>query len=731
MPVLLLFDLLIAFALISIGLLVALRDWRPTVNRLYFAMACFTACWIVSNYISNNTGISLGAAVLANKLVLLFPGLTLTSFLGFVIEFTAQRRKKDLQTLNSLLVAIFILALTPLVVQGVAKEGNLYTIDFGPLAIVYFAGILVTASLGFYLLLRDLSRTTGVERQKRLVIFWSLLVTTAVNIFTNVGLPFLHGSYDLTKIGPLSAVFIVLGSAYAIIKHRLFDIRTFVLRAVTYVFSTILLSLVFILPVVLIVAAITQVHFTWGRLIWGVLGATVFALFYNRVRIAFDNLTNRIFFRGYYEPQDVINQLSEALVYSVNAEQIERHSKRILNKAIKAGKFDFWLMDTAGSGVDRPAELHSLGELFHGRASSNVCITAEQPAGSKLAAFLREQDTAALIRLRAGSTTLGFMALGFKESGEAFSLRDRQLLNIASNEIAIALQDALHFEEIQHFNRTLQERVQKATRELKHSNEKLRALDETKDEFITMASHQLRTPLTSVKGYLSMVLEGDAGKLNAQQTKMLQQSYVSAQRMVYLIADLLNLSRLNTGKFVIESTPTDLVEVVQSEVDQLIETARSRDVKLTFRPPANFPILLLDETKIHQVVMNFIDNAIYYTPAGGSIDVELKDDGANIEYLVRDSGIGVPRSEQHKLFTKFYRAANAQRARPDGTGLGLFMAKKVVIAQGGVIIFESEEGKGSTFGFRFSKRHHAVAESPSSKEANVESASTTATALAK
>ena len=110
---------------------------------------------------------------------------------------------------------------------------------------------------------------------------------------------------------------------------------------------------------------------------------------------------------------------------------------------------------------------------------------------------------------------------------------------------------------------------------------------------------------------------------------------------------------------------------------------------------------MLDEDKIRQVIMNFADNAIYYTPSGGKIVVELKASESSIEYIVKDSGIGVPKHEQHHLFTKFYRAGNARKARPDGTGLGLFMAKKVITAQGGSILFSSEEGKGSVFGFSF------------------------------
>jgi signal transduction histidine kinase len=153
------------------------------------------------------------------------------------------------------------------------------------------------------------------------------------------------------------------------------------------------------------------------------------------------------------------------------------------------------------------------------------------------------------------------------------------------------MQNALHFEEIQKFNATLQEKVDAATRKLRTTNEKLKKLDETKDEFISMASHQLRTPLTSVKGYLSMVLEGDAGPLKPQQEELLKQSYMSSQRMVNLIADLLNLSRLNTGKFVIDAAPTDLRVVVDQEVSQLRESAKSKQIQVNWEMPVSFSLL--------------------------------------------------------------------------------------------------------------------------------------------
>ncbi|HSW80783.1 MAG TPA: HAMP domain-containing sensor histidine kinase, partial [Candidatus Saccharimonas sp.] len=231
------------------------------------------------------------------------------------------------------------------------------------------------------------------------------------------------------------------------------------------------------------------------------------------------------------------------------------------------------------------------------------------------------------------------------------------------------------------------------------SNRKLKKLDEAKDEFISMASHQLRTPLTSVKGYISMVMEGDAGKLTGPQQWLLQEAFTAAQRMVYLIGDFLNVSRLQTGRFTLELKRSDLAQVVNDEVSQLATTAARRNITIQYHHPVQFPMLTLDENKIRQVIMNFIDNAIFYSRPSSVVEVTLVNTGHEIRFEVRDSGIGVPVSEQHKLFTKFFRAENARRVRPDGTGIGLFMAKKVITAHGGSMIFSSKEGQGSTFGF--------------------------------
>lgn len=360
--------------------------------------------------------------------------------------------------------------------------------------------------------------------------------------------------------------------------------------------------------------------------------------------------------------------------------------------------------DQANKHLGRPIHLDLSNPWFSSSDSSTLLSLATLTLEEIVAFFHTSSDdveqmlqrlpikSVYAVKLRVRRRLVGVLVVGFPQSDAKPSDTETLLLDRLSETIGVAMDNKLLFEENQRVLKQMQE-----------ANNKLKALDETKDDFISMASHQLRTPLTSVKGYLSMVIEGDAGEVTPTQREMLSQAFVSSQRMVYLIADLLNVSRLKTGKFLIEAAPVNLADIVDEELKQLKETATSRDLKLNYDKPAKFPAIPIDETKTRQVIMNFVDNAIYYTPAGGHIDVTLVEKPHAIELRVTDSGIGVPKSEQPHLFTKFYRAENARKARPDGTGLGLFMAKKVIIAQGGSIIFETKDGKGSTFGFMLPK----------------------------
>jgi signal transduction histidine kinase len=692
---------------------VAVRS-RERVHVSFTILTYVISAWVVANYVGSNfkshyfaryfthADFMLGAA--ACFLFLYFTGSMLVRAeppRRFVKWDSRLRMAAGVTT-----ILVMIMTLSPFVASVASRAtSNTYQIKYGGGYAAYTVVLAVILLLGVFNLALTLKYAKGAFHKQIITISEGLIVAVAFIAVANLILPQLSSSTSLNlaagNMSYLGIVVFVVATSYAIVHHRLFDLRFFVVRAVAYGFSTAALALICLLPGAWIISHILHVNLTVLGFISIAALSFCLTFAYQHLKKVFDRITLQIFYRHYYDPQDVLDRLSDLLVRSIDIAWLQAKSGEIIKKALGVRLLEYWLSEGSHGHAFRDVEA-----LFSSAKSQGVIVLDEVAGHGDVVSRLRQRNVAAVVRLRTTHGELGYMVLGFKESGEIYTHEDKRLLSTAADEIAISMQNALHFEEIQNFNKTLQARINKATTELSRTNDKLKQLDETKDEFISMASHQLRTPLTSVKGYLSMVLEGDVGPINDQQRQMLTQSYNSSQRMVYLISDLLNLSRLNTGKFVIETASVDLRDVVQAEVDQLTETAKSREVDMVYQNPAAFPRLMLDETKIHQVVMNLLDNAIYYTPAGGKIIVTLAETPQAIEFTVKDNGIGVPRRTQHKLFTKFYRAQNAQQARPDGTGLGLFMAKKVIVAQGGAIIFDSTEGKGSTFGFRFSKRGH-------------------------
>jgi len=605
-------------------------------------------------------------------------------------------------------VLLTLTAATNLIIKGVRINNAVHQLSvfpvYGPLYILFILYIVGIVTLLLVPMARHSSKAIldRVTKKQFNLVRIGLTAFVILSLLTNLILPNVLAKSWPSVFAPAGSVVLAIAFFYAMTRYRLFDVRFVAVRAGAYLTTVFVFTLLFIAPFVFVVEKLIGGSLSLNQFILVVSISAVLLFFLQFLRLFFDRLTAAIFFRHYYNPQEVLDRLSDIIARTANTETLRNDTLDLLRDVLRPNTIAYNLF------ADKSEHIASLARQIEMKASGSRVVDVEDLESNDrhLTALLKDNDIALAIKLRTTHENLGYMVLGYKKSGELYTDRDRRLLSVAADEIAVSLQNALRFEEIQNFNATLQRNVDKATGQLRNSNRRLRELDTAKDDFISMASHQLRTPLTSIKGYLSMVLEGDAGELNDRQHAMLQQAFNSSQQMVYLISDLLNLSRLSTGKFIIEPSPVDLSEVVQAEVSQLREIAKGRGLTLTYSRPHDFPALLLDETKIHQVVMNFIDNALHYTTEGGAVIVALEETATAVEYTVTDTGIGVPKSVQHRLFSKFYRADNAQKVRPDGTGLGLFMAKKVVTAQGGVIIFHSTEGQGSTFGFRIPKVGH-------------------------
>jgi two-component system sensor histidine kinase VicK len=230
-----------------------------------------------------------------------------------------------------------------------------------------------------------------------------------------------------------------------------------------------------------------------------------------------------------------------------------------------------------------------------------------------------------------------------------------------------------------------------------------RAIDQAKSEFVSLASHQLRTPLSAINWYAEMLLAGDAGKINTEQKKYLKEIYDGNQRMVELVNALLNVSRLELGTFAIEPEPIDVKEIAESMLKEIAPMAKAKQMTVVAEYQPKLPKFSADPKLIRMIIQNLMTNAVKYTPDKGKVtlsishEVHKKSKKAEFLITVSDNGYGIPKKQQEKIFTKLFRAENVQQKDTEGTGLGLYILKSIVDNSGGKIWFDSVEDKGTTF----------------------------------
>lgn len=713
--------LLVTLYLLLVGVFVVVQNPIRKVNLSLAASIVVTGSWALGVYGLQS---EIGESLLYARAIFMLGLMSIVTLLWFITELLADLKIKTLPRWFTLSYygAAAVLALatlaTPLVVEEIVKTGNQLPIpEYGALIPLYAIMLIVSIITIVSLLSRGYAGARGLVKAQIGAVAITILASVCIAVMTNFVLPLLVGSSQTALLVPLPVLVLLSGLSYLIVKQQLFRAGTYILRAVTYFIVTALLVAVVIIPLLSGINLLSNTRMTDTGFTALVLTMTLIAISYSYISNWFSRATVRIFFRDTYDPAEVLGELNKILVSTGELEAMLRGSLSLINQALKNETAAFILLDSVS---DRPrvikfgkvsystADIDNIKKLI-GATNKNTVLTEMLPiATDSLRTLLHEKHAGVVLRIMTGrgghKKDLGYLVLGERKSGKPYDYRDVNFLETIVNTIAIAVQNALHYEETQHFNETLRNKVEEATAELKATNKHLKQLDQTKDEFVSLTSHQLRTPLTTVKGYISMLLDGDAGELEPQQRKLLEEAFNSSQRMVHLIGDFLNVSRIQTGKFEIELSDVNLAEILDEEIEQQRTSATSRQLTLVYDKPEHFPIMQLDEDKIRQVMMNFVDNAIYYSPAGSSINIVLSATTDTVEFKVIDQGIGVPADEQHKLFTKFARASNAKKQRPDGTGIGLFMAKKVIVALGGSIIFQSKEGKGSTFGFRLNRK---------------------------
>lgn len=697
-------------AISILGLLVISRNPKKRNNQRFLFLSLMLVFWTVTNFLSDNAS---SDTILYTRLTFFAGVLSTFALMSFLENFPNDVAVKGniLIRLHAIMTVLLLpITFLPQFVSAVHLTESGGSIDTGflyGLFIFYIAfSLLLLAPVIIVSQYRHAA--SHVHKQQIITVSWGIVLYALLAVVSNVALPLIINDWSSSSFGPAFTLILVGMVTYTIVRHGLFDIKLAAVRSVAYVLSLAVLAAIYYLFAYMVSITLFkgELSSTVSLSPINILLALVLAFIFQPVKSFFDKATDNIFYKDRYISEEFYARLSEVLTTTTDLRNLLERASNEIGTTLKAEQAFFFVQYnhvhhvTAGTKRHTAlplADAHRLNEYVK-KESHDIIVTELLPEDHAIHRMLISHRVAIMMPIMRGGSNLGYLALGEQRSS-GYTNRDIKVLKTISDELVIAIQNALSVQEVKDINVHLQQRIESATAELRTSNTQLRHLDKTKDEFLSMASHQLRTPLTSVKGYLSMVLEGDAGKVTDTQKRLLGEAFASSERMVHLIHDFLNVSRLQTGKFMLELHPCDLVKLVDEEVKSLDRTAETRNMKLEFTKSIGSLLLLIDENKIRQVVMNFIDNALFYSHDDSVITIELKQVDGRVEVRVIDTGIGVPKGEQSQLFSKFYRASNARKQRPDGTGVGIFLAKKVITEHGGSVLFESVEGKGSTFGF--------------------------------
>ncbi|OGF26872.1 hypothetical protein A2303_02540 [Candidatus Falkowbacteria bacterium RIFOXYB2_FULL_47_14] len=692
--------------------LILLKGKNKTISRLYLVVILSVILWTVSMIVYR-------AASPENTLFwvkVLYFSATFTASSFFVFSRVFPRgnapKKTDLVWAVLLNMAAIILVITPdIIIKGVEIiPGSEKCIIWGRGYFIYFLYIAGLFSAGLMNLFRKYLSEKGEYLGQLRYVFWGYFLGSFFAMTTNLLLVW-WGDFRFNWLGQVMTVVMIGFTVYAIVVHRLMDMRLY-LRSGSVYFASLISIIVPLIIIKYFSGRIGGAQAPWLDYIYLILAIALFS----GIKKRYYALANKYFFSSLYDARALIASLSDKLSSTLIAGQLYEYIASTLSSAFHCEDVCFLILDKDRkeymigfrTGFDRlrPETLKIDAEAEQkliGKKRTifiNYAAKADKAGLEEVVSQLRKMGVEIVVPLSVKEEMTGLILLGPKETRETYNNEDLSFLDIIGSQSAVAIDNALHYEEIKNFNVKLEKEVWRATWDLKRANDKLKQLDEAKSEFVSVASHQLRTPLTIIKGYISLMLEGNFGSFSASAKESLNNVYESNERLIHLVENLLNISRIESGRLKFNFEATRLEKLISGVLDELAGPAENKGLKLVFKAPKKvLPFVNVDREKIRQAIMNLVDNAVKYSEKGKiTISVECKE--KNIVTTVADQGLGMSRQDQVNLFDKFSRGNDVSLVHTEGTGLGLYVAKKMIKAHQGRIWAESDgEGKGSRFYF--------------------------------
>lgn len=698
---------------IALGFVVLRSDKNALLNRLFFIFTLILALWSTANFLFQ----TLSPSLFIFQSTYSTGSLALIGALPWIIFFTKKSLRK-IQSAIIIILGIFLFFLPffdGLIIKRIIPVDTGYTFESGPLFTGY--GIALAALLVFLLfrLIVAFRSSSGIDRTQFGYTLFGISFFAFVSFSFGVILP-LFGIKSVVAYDAQSSLIWVGFTAYAITQHKLFNIKVIATQA-----------FIVLLLILILFRAISS-NSTLDMLFESVVFVFTAVVSYFLVRSVQGEVKRR------EEIEKLAKEKTEALGeveqrnknlaalqkvsgIVLNENDMKLMAQRILDElpvqldscvgALLSIVREGQLVAYAMSSNSFTQKIHSLVgtdlekysypikrdfNLMHNTILDKKSLDSDSlsdfisPPIPKPVAFTIQRLIGArhieAVPLFAGGEAFGVMMYVFTAGKEQIHGKNFEIAKAIADEISLAIQRAQAFQK------------------LKDANEYLAQLDKMKDEFISMASHELNTPLAAIEGYLSMILdEGMGGKIDAKTREYLNRAYDSSKRLAELIMDLLNVSRIEQGRLKMKFSNCNLYELAESVIHELQIKADSKKIYLKLAgDKTKVPMTWCDPDRIREIFVNLAGNALKFTDQGGVTIMVEAGEGGTVRGTVADTGRGIAKEDQKKLFQKFSQVKR-EIDEHQGTGLGLYISKNFVELHKGRIWVESEAGKGAKFIF--------------------------------
>lgn len=702
-----------------LGFLVLARKNRSKANKL-FSLFCFTVALWSYNYYFWQRSDDAQSALLYARLFMGFAIFIPFFYFHFILILLNKiKEKKNLLALGYLFGIVFLIFdFTPWFIKGVVPK-----LDFpfwpvpGIAYHIFLIGWFGYVIYSTYLLYKFYKNSLGIARQQLVYLLFGVVVGY-VGGATNY---FLWYNIPIPPVGNIFVTAFVGLTAYAILRYRLMDIHLIWKNLIVYSGMLVYTFFMYHAGTGLVMRVIGSLYSNSAMMM-----EIPLIIFYviSMIKISEEltEVSEKRLFGSFFLYQQKLRELTQDLTTVIDFDA--------LTQKIVKGIMDIMRVERAGlllkenGGRDHYKIQHVVGFYeengislvkdnflteYLGKTQKAIVYeelqfiirdTFDEEKKTRLKKLLdnmKSIEAELCVPLFSKNVLEGIIVLGPKQTGEAYNQAELDLLETLASQAAIAIENAALYEKVQDLNENLEVKVKEQTKTLEDQNVRLKGLLELKSEFLHIVSHQLRTPLTTLRGFLQFWKSGEFKQFPEDQQKDMQERiYNSSERLNTLINDMLTAMDLEGGAFHFTFGTVDVKEIIRAIYEELKDYFAEKQLEFRFAPPEDDRKIMGDPRYLREALLNIIDNAQKYTPSG-FVEAAIENGENTVIIKIHDSGMGISERDQARIFNKFIRGERAEELIPNGTGLGLYIAKQIIEGHKGTVTMDSPgEGQGAT-----------------------------------